>query len=68
MTEIAGLLGGVVMPSMLLGSPITASAAASPKFLVAATLLVIACVVGELLERYLYFAAAASPRMPGGIR
>jgi hypothetical protein len=26
------------------------------------------CLVGELLERYLFFAAVASPRMPGPIR
>jgi formate dehydrogenase iron-sulfur subunit len=64
----AGMLGGVIMPAMLLGSTMTAGETASPKFLVAATLLVMACVVGELLERYLYFAAAAAPRMPGGIR
>ncbi len=27
-----------------------------------------ACLAGELLERYLFFAACAAPRMPGGLR
>ena len=31
-------------------------------------LLFVACLAGELLERYLFFAACAAPRMPGGIR
>ena len=31
-------------------------------------LLFLACLAGELLERYLFFAAVAAPRMPGGIR
>mgnify|MGYP002623154775 CR=1 FL=1 len=64
----AGFLGGVVMPAVLLNAGFTSSATDSPKFLIAALLLVIACLIGELLERYLYFAAVASPRMPGGIR
>ncbi len=64
----AGLLGGVIMPAMLLGSSMKAGGETSLDFLVAAMLLVIACIVGELFERYLYFAAAASPRMPGGVR
>jgi DMSO reductase anchor subunit len=28
----------------------------------------VACLAGELLERYLFFAAVAAPRMPGGVR
>ena len=27
-----------------------------------------ACVIGEILERYLFFAAVAAPRMPGIVR
>ena len=64
----AGLLGGLVMPTVLMNSSTSAGVVGSPKFLVAATLLVIACLAGELLERYLFFAAVAAPRMPGGIR
>jgi hypothetical protein len=26
-----------------------------------------ACLIGELLERYLFFAAVAAPRMPGSL-
>ena len=32
------------------------------------TMLFGACVIGELLERYLFFAAVAAPRMPGSLR
>jgi hypothetical protein len=31
-------------------------------------MLFVACLAGELLERYLFFAAVASPRMPGPLR
>jgi len=64
----AGALGGIIIPAMLLGSLTNVGEAASPKFLVAVTAMVFACVVGELLERYLFFAAVAAPRMPGGVR
>ena len=30
--------------------------------------ILILLVIGELLERYLYFAAVAAPRMPGPVR
>ena len=38
------------------------------QFVVMTGLLFVACLAGELLERYLFFAACAAPRMPGGIR
>jgi DMSO reductase anchor subunit len=38
------------------------------QFIVLTGLLVIACLAGELLERYLFFAACAAPQMPGAIR
>jgi formate dehydrogenase iron-sulfur subunit len=64
-----GILGGVLMPAMLLSQ--FASAASGPgqiQFVLTTGLLVLACLAGELVERYLFFAACAAPRMPGGIR
>ncbi|HUG94143.1 MAG TPA: DmsC/YnfH family molybdoenzyme membrane anchor subunit, partial [Planctomycetaceae bacterium] len=63
-----GLLGGVCMPAFLLLSA-TREQTTRPGevFLtVAVALLFVACLAGELLERYLFFAAVAPPRMPGG--
>jgi DMSO reductase anchor subunit/ferredoxin len=62
----AGLLGGVVMPLMLLASQSDDFSRSSRLILV--VMLIVACLVGELLERYLFFAAVAAPRMPGGLR
>ena len=33
-----------------------------------AGMLFMACLAGELIERYLFFAAIASPRMPGSLK
>jgi formate dehydrogenase iron-sulfur subunit len=64
-----GLLGGVVLPLMLAGEAATLSAGAGlVQFIVITGLLFAACLAGETLERYLFFAACATPRMPGGIR
>ena len=38
------------------------------ELMIATVLLFGASLAGELLERYLFFAAVAAPRMPGGIR
>jgi DMSO reductase anchor subunit len=62
----AGVLGGVIMPLMLLSSQNDGFARSSPLILV--VMLLAACLIGELLERYLFFAAAAAPRMPGALR
>ena len=41
---------------------------AGPVFLtVTVAMLFVACLIGEVLERYLYFAGCASPSMPGGL-
>ncbi len=65
----AGLLGGVLMPLFLLSHMADAAHGAEfVQFVVTSGLLFAACLVGELLERYLFFAACAAPRMPGGIR
>ncbi|QDU36989.1 Anaerobic dimethyl sulfoxide reductase chain B [Maioricimonas rarisocia] len=61
-----GLLGGIVLPLMLL-SPDTASQSMTLQTPLIA-LLFAATLAGELLERYLFFAAVASARMPGGPR
>jgi formate dehydrogenase iron-sulfur subunit len=64
-----GLLGGVIMPAMLLVQLASASSERGQvQFLLTAALLFFACLAGELVERYLFFAACAAPRMPGGIR
>jgi DMSO reductase anchor subunit len=65
----AGLAGGVVIPAVLLYRLSQGDGAADTIALAALTaLLFLACLAGELLERYLFFAAVAAPRMPGGIR
>ena len=63
------LLGGVLMPAILLGQilPVLTNSG-QVQFMFATGLLFAACLAGELLERYLFFAACAAPRMPGGIR
>lgn len=64
-----GVLGGILLPALLSsllthGELAKGSAAAA---LVIASLACIAVIVGELLERSLFFMAAASPRMPGAV-
>ena len=64
-----GLFGGVLMPALLLGQFASASGGAGQlQFVLTTSLLFLACLAGELVERYLFFAACAAPRMPGGIR
>lgn len=62
-----GVLGGLAMPALLLKA--TSESPQDPVFLTIVTgMLFTACLAGELLERYLFFAAVASPRMPGSLR
>jgi formate dehydrogenase iron-sulfur subunit len=64
-----GILGGILMPILLLNQVESASEVAQlVKFVAVAGILFAACIAGELLERYLFFAACATPRMPGGLR
>ena len=65
----AGLLGGAAMPVLLLISRVPTNPAYGLDlvFAVLATMLFVACLAGELLERYLFFAAMASARMPGSL-
>ena len=52
-----GIMGGVVLPLFLLTNHAATGLAAG---------VVALCVVGELLERYLFFTAVAPAKMPGG--
>jgi hypothetical protein len=61
----AGIFGGVLMPLLLLSA---LHASEEARFVVATSLIFLACLVGEVLERYLFFTACAAPRMPGSIR
>jgi DMSO reductase anchor subunit len=64
----AGLLGGVIMPQFVLSALSAGPSPAGPALWCMVSLMFVACLVGEMLERYLFFAAVASPRMPGGLR
>lgn len=63
-----GTLGGIVMPALLLSTHRSHDSSSSVSFVVIVSMLVLASIVGELLERYLFFAAVAAPRMPGAIQ
>lgn len=52
-----GVLGGLVFPLIFLLNPVWAIPLAALVF----------CLIGELLERYLFFTAVAPLRMPGGV-
>ena len=52
-----GILGGLILPLLLVMNPAGAGLAAGALSL---------CVMGELLERYLFFTAVAPAKMPGG--
>ncbi|HVJ85096.1 MAG TPA: molybdopterin oxidoreductase, partial [Caulifigura sp.] len=62
-----GILGGVVLP-LLAFNVLASSDGGSVAVFATAIPAWAACVGGELLERYLFFAASAAPRMPGAIR
>lgn len=64
-----GIFGGIVMPGMLLAQLGNGSdPGVNPVIAIAICMTWIGCVGGEFLERYLFFAAVSSPRMPGGVR
>lgn len=54
---VCGLVGGVLLPSLYLLASSSALAFSAFAF----------CVVGELLERYLFFTAVVTRKMPGAI-
>ncbi len=59
-----GLLGGIFMPWFVLND-LANDPTQSPFGMIAVGMLFLACMGGELLERYHFFAASAAPRMPG---
>ena len=64
-----GVVGGIAMPIFLL-SQLNDVANIDGNPIIVTTICVtwLGCLGGELLERYLFFAAVSSPRMPGGVR
>ena len=63
-----GALGGVLMPAILWRNMTIAGPDDMVRFTVITGMMFAACLAGELLERCLFFAACATPRMSGGIR
>ncbi|MBI1901308.1 MAG: dimethyl sulfoxide reductase anchor subunit [Planctomycetia bacterium] len=60
-----GVVGGLWAPAYLLLSGPSAAAGDAGYRVVAAAVAFVALVLGELLERYLFFAAVVPPKMPG---
>jgi DMSO reductase anchor subunit len=61
----AGVLGGLALPALLtLASP-SGTTAFTSLILAAVALMLVLNLVGELLERYLFFSAVVAPKMPG---
>jgi hypothetical protein len=67
---VAGALGGLLIPALLLvnSTPSPAPSWSGLSIGIAATVSFLALLVGELLERYLFFTAVVAPRMPGALR
>jgi hypothetical protein len=66
-----GIVGGLLLPSILLSQRAGDSGAAGfhPGFICSVVLVSFATLLlGELLERHLYFAASSAARMPGAAR
>ncbi|MCA9017343.1 MAG: dimethyl sulfoxide reductase anchor subunit, partial [Planctomycetaceae bacterium] len=61
-----GILGGILMPAFLLNHQ--TQPLHNVTLLIIVSILFIACLMGEFLERTLYFSAVAAPRMPGVLR
>lgn len=62
-----GFLGGIVMP-LFLWDHLRTEDSHGTFMAISVGILMTACVAGELIERYQFFAICASPRMPGGLR
>ena len=61
-----GIVGGVILPVVLLAETAITAESYQPLFIGIITLLVLGLsIVGELHERYLFFAASVAPKMPG---
>lgn len=62
----AGFVAGILLPLWILGR--LGNPQAAPSHLIPILFVWTGCVVAELAERYLFFAAVSAPRMPGGVR
>jgi Fe-S-cluster-containing dehydrogenase component/DMSO reductase anchor subunit len=61
-----GVVGGIVLPLVLLAEGAIAADSYHPLFVGGMTLLMLGLLtIGELHERYLFFAASVAPKMPG---
>jgi uncharacterized protein (DUF983 family) len=61
-----GLIGGVVVPGLLMLESRVAPSGYNPIFVVIAVVLILTVLLlGEFLERYLFFTAVVAPKMPG---
>jgi DMSO reductase anchor subunit/ferredoxin len=66
-----GIIGGLLLPAILLSSRAIAQGqdAFQPLFLIATVIFsFVLLLIGELLERYLYFAASSATKMPGALQ
>jgi formate dehydrogenase iron-sulfur subunit len=61
---VTGGLGGILLPLLLLGSMAQLSSVGQLGFLAASF---VALLLGELLERMLFFKALSAPKMPGAV-
>lgn len=62
-----GLIGGIFVPSLLLNT-LTRDQITPLSLTLQVGFIFVASLVGELLERFLFFATVAAPRMPGNVR
>lgn len=62
-----GILGGLFLPALVLGNLQRANPVGDWQLGLMVLLAFAGCLIGELLERYLFFAAVAAPRMPGSL-
>lgn len=65
---VLGVVGGVVFPVAFAAVPIHDPIPFTTTSAVFVGQMWVACLGGELLERYLFFSAVSNPRMPGGVR
>ncbi|MEX0744296.1 MAG: hypothetical protein WD118_01730, partial [Phycisphaeraceae bacterium] len=63
---LTGLAGGVALPLLMMQSAAD-PATAPPAFLTLLGIAFALMLVGELLERYLFFSAVTALKMPGGL-
>jgi hypothetical protein len=60
-----GVIGGLALPGLLVAWCSQADAVSPAAILAVAVLVLVLKCAGELIERYLFFAAVVAPKMPG---